>query len=314
MKILLNGEILELPNDITGKFLQTKLRNNDKLIINFSLDVRQCSDRQWSWFERGALVYSLPVEHMCRKEEPEKRFTPLIMEPVSAWNYAVAPQTAAKVIANADAGKYVFDAPPEFLQISARRVGGAFAELDQQRYTPQVPLFCTPEKEETILNLVPFGATETRLTAFPDGIKREQLPILSAYTVSDTEAEHPERLDPIAFRNIAQEIRIDKDGYYDLLRFYRKARYCGAYLQIRFFAKKPGKAMCCAMLSDGGCGFINGQKVLDIPPLMEAEFMHPLWFPIDVEAGYNYLLLHIVDGLPTYDHREAWGAKVNFFC
>lgn len=314
VKIKLNGEALELPDNIKGEFLQTKLRNNDKLVLDFALDVRQCSDRQWSWFERGALVYSLPVGNVCRKEEPEKRFTPLIMEPVSAWNYAVAPQTAARVIANVNAEKYGFDAPPELLQISARRVPGAFAELDQQRYTPQVPLFCTPEKEETLLHLVPFGATETRLTAFPDGLKRTQLPILSAYTVSDTETEHPETLEPMAFRDIAREIRIDRDGYYDLARFYCKTRYCGAYLQIRFFAEKSGKAMCCAMLSDGGYGFINGKKVLEIPPLMEAEFMHPLWFPIEVDAGYNYLLLHVVDGLPTYDHREAWGAKVKFFC
>ena len=151
------------------------------------------------------------------------------------------------------------------------------------------------------------------MTAFPDGEKRELLPILSAYTISDTEIAHPETLDPMAFRDIAQEIRIDRDGYYDLARFYRKARYCGAYLQIRFYAQKAGRATCCAMLSDGGCGFINGKKVLEIPALMEAEFMHPLWFPIEVDAGHNHLLLHIIDGLPTYDHREAWGAKVQFF-
>jgi len=157
------------------------------------------------------------------------------------------------------------------------------------------------------------GATETRLTAFPDGKDRHLLPILSAYTIEGSAASHPELLEPMAFRDIAQEIRIDPSGYYDLARFYHKTRKCEAYLQIRFYSDAEGAATCCAMLSDGGCGYLDGKKILEIPAIMEAEFMHPLWFPIQVKKGHNHLLLHILDGLPTYDHRDAWGAKVLFF-
>ena len=60
-------------------------------------------------------------------------------------------------------------------------------------------------------------------------------------------------------------------------------------------------------------GWFNGKAVLDIPPIMEAEYMEPLWFPVTVEQGFNHLLLHVVDTVPTYDHRDAWGAKTLLF-
>ncbi|MBE6399353.1 MAG: hypothetical protein E7041_04335 [Lentisphaerae bacterium] len=314
-EIRLNGRKLALPEMSSGNFVKlAQVADKDELIVDLSLEVIHKSDRQWNYFERGALVYTLPVAHSTVKEEPEEKFSPLIMEPLSPWNYAVAVDAEAKVVKNPDACAYPFDAPPEMLEVPARKVPGAFAELFDERYTPQVPIFCRPEKEVVTLKLVPMGATETRLTAFPDGKARKMLPVLSGYTVMDDKVSDAEKLDPMAFRDISQEIRVDRSGYFDLARFYKRTRDCGAYLQVRFYAEKDCDATLCVMLSDGGCGYYNGEKLFSMPEIMEAEFMHPLWFNIRAVAGHNHIMLHVVDGLPTYDHREAWGAMVKVFC
>ena len=122
-----------------------------------------------------------------------------------------------------------------------------------------------------------------------------------------------EQLDFMAFRDQAQEIRIDRDGYFDLANFYRKSQNCSAYLQIRFYSEYEGTGIASVMMSDGGTGWIDGKKVLEIPAIMEAEFAAGLWFEIPVRKGHNHLVLKVDDTIPTYDHRDAWGAKVQFF-
>ncbi|MCI5779606.1 MAG: glycoside hydrolase family 127 protein [Lentisphaeria bacterium] len=312
MTVRLNGQTLSIPESSSGFLGLDGLRRGDVLSLELPMEPVCHHERQWVWFERGPLVYSLPVGHTTEKEEPAARFSPLVMEPRSPWNFAVAPNAGARVVSASDRPGYPLDTPPEFLEVPARTVPGAFAELERRRYTPRLPLFTEPGTP-AILKLVPMGATETRLTAFPDGVKRQLLPVLSAYTIPDTEIARPEALDPMAFRDRAKEIRVDRDGYFDLARFYHRSRNCGAYLQVRFYAKTAGPATLAVMLSDGGEGFLDGKKVLDIPPIMEAEFMHPLWFPVTVHAGHNHLLLHVIDAVPSYDHRDAWGARVEAF-
>jgi hypothetical protein len=244
------------------------------------------------------------------KEDSEERFTPLRMNPQTSWNYAVAPDAPARAVKQAEGHAYPFDEPPVTIEVAAKKVYGAFEELDQERYTPRIPLFSkTSETTETI-RLVPMGATETRLTAFPDGQKRTMLPILSGYTAEGVDLE---KLEFMAFRDIAQEIRIDRDGYFDLAGFYRKSQNCSAYLQIRFYSEYEGTGIASVMMSDGGTGWIDGKKVLEIPAIMEAEFAAGLWFEIPVKKGHNHLVLKVDDTIPTYDHRDAWGAKVQFF-
>ena len=314
-QVKLNGENINLPKNSNGKFLRLEeIKNGDTLEVILELEVIHQSDRQWNYFERGALVYSLEVEHSTIKEDPTEKFPALIMEPTTPWNYAVASEAKAVVVKNNSASSYPFDSAPEFLEVKARKVKGAFAELFDTRYTPQVPLFCDLEEDEVTLKLVPMGATETRLTAFPDGKKRKILPILSGYTIRDTEVSGAEKLEVMAFRNIAKEIRVDRSGYFDLARFYKSAgKGNGAYLQVRFYAEKPCEATICVMVSDGGIGYFNGEKIFEIPAIMEAEFMHPLHFKVQAQAGHNHIMLHVFDGLKTYDHREAWGALVKVF-
>ena len=306
--ILHNGKSLPLAH---SGFVQINgMADGDVLTLKLPMEVKQCAERNWSHFERGALVYALPVKHFTEKEEPLEKFSPLIMKPQTSWNYAVTPDCEAKVIQLDNKGAYPYDEPPVILEVAAKKVNGAFAELDHERYTPRLPLFCKTSDEIEIIHLVPMGATETRLTAFPDGKKRIMLPILSGYTA---EGEGLEKLEFMAFRDQAQEIRIDRDGYFDLAGFYRKSQNCSAYLQIRFYSEYEGIATASVMMSDGGAGWIDGKKVLEIPPIMEAEFSAGLWFDIPVKKGHNHLVLKIDDTIPTYDHRDAWGAKVQFF-
>ncbi|MBE6359485.1 MAG: hypothetical protein E7057_09620 [Lentisphaerae bacterium] len=307
-QLLLNGKAITLEYD--GFVKISGIADGDTLTLKMPMKVQQCSERHWSHFERGPLVYTLPVKHSTVKEDPEERFTPLSMKPQSAWNYAVAPGSPCKAVETGNTGAYPYDEPPMVLEVAAKKISGAFAELDQERYTPRVPLFCQTAAETETLRLVPMGATETRLTAFPDGIKRSMLPILSGYTA---EGENMEQLDFMAFRDQAREIRIDRDGYFDLANFYRKSQNCSAYLQIRFYSEYEGTGIASVMMSDGGTGWIDGKKVLEIPAIMEAEFAAGLWFEIPVRKGHNHLVLKVDDTIPTYDHRDAWGAKVQFF-
>lgn len=306
--VMLNGK--ELPLKHSGFVQINGIGNKDTLVLKFPMEIKRYNERQWSHFERGTLVYCLPVVHSVEKEEKENPFTPLSMLPQSEWNYAVVPDAMVKSIQINNGGSYPFDFPPSTLEVEAHRVTGAFSELEQERYTPRVPLFCRIGKESQKIQLIPMGATETRLTAFPDGKKRIMLPVLSAYTA---EGEDMEKLDFMEFRDQAQEIRVNRDGYFDLAGFYHKSRNCSAYLQIRFYSEYQGTGTAAVMMSDGGVGWIDGKEVLNIPPIMEAEFSEGLWFKIPVKAGHNHLLLKVTDGIPSYDHRDAWGAKVRFF-
>lgn len=313
-EVKLNGEAIKLADSFSGSFLRLEnLKNGDKLELILTLEVAHKQDRHWSWFERGALVYTLPIEHTTVKEECSEKFPPLIMEPTLAWNYAVDPEAKATVVKKSATTSYPYDSAPEFLEIKARKVKGAFAELFDTRYTPQLPLFCDLEDEEVTLQLVPMGSTETRLTAFPDGKKRKMLNVLSGYTAPVEKIENAEKLDAMEFRSLSEEIRVDRSGYFDLLRFYRKHTDCEAYLQVRFYAEKDCEATLCIMMSDGGTIYFDGEKVAEIPTIMEAEFMHPLWFKVNAKAGHNHIMLRVVDNLKTYDHREAWGVMVKVF-
>ncbi len=306
--VSLNGK--NLPFEGNGLVKIDALAGGDTLTLFMPMEIRQISERHWSHFERGPLVFALPVKHTTVKEDAEERFSPLSMEPQTQWNYAVAPDSPAKLVKPDNGNAYPFDVPPVAVEVAAKKVAGAFEELYQERYTPAVPLFCKSSEKVENIQLVPMGATETRLTAFPDGVKRTMLPVISGYTA---EGDGLEKLDFMAFRDTAKEIRIDRDGYFDLAGFYRKSQNCSAYLQIRFYSEYEGTGTASVMMSDGGTGWIDGQKVLEIPPVMEAEFASGLWFEIPVRKGHNHLVLKIDDTIPTYDHRDAWGAKVQFF-
>lgn len=311
-RMTVNGRPQEISN-ATGTFVTIERVWNDGDCVELTLpmNTEQKCDRHWSHFERGPLVYSLPIKHSTVREEPEKRFTPLIMKPESEWNYAVAPNTAAKFEEQSNSG-YPFENPPVSLTVPAKEIFGAFSEVAHGRFTPKIPLFAKTGNDAT-LRLVPYGATETRLTAFPDGLQRELLPTLSAFTIRTEEMEHAEALAPEEFRRHAHEIQIDPDGYFDLARFYRTTQNASAWLQIRFYSETERDATAAVIMSDGGIGFMDGRQILSIPSIMEAQFMEPLWFKIHVRKGFNHLLLRVEDGMPTYDHRDAWGAKALFF-
>jgi len=151
----LNGKAIPLPENCAGCFMETVLSNGDILELALPLTITHRSDRQWGWFERGPLVYSLKIANECILDDGTDRFSPRTMTPTAPWSYAVAPEATAKVITNPNAGDYPYDAPPEFLEITAKCVRGAFAELDQRRYTPKIPLFCsTDDMSSQTLHLV----------------------------------------------------------------------------------------------------------------------------------------------------------------
>jgi hypothetical protein len=56
----------------------------------------------------------LEVEHTTIKEDPTEKFSALIMEPTTPWNYAVDPKAEATVLKNSTASNYPYDSAPEF--------------------------------------------------------------------------------------------------------------------------------------------------------------------------------------------------------
>ncbi len=309
----MNGKDISAQLGKPGTFvcLERKWRPGDELVLEFPMGVRHCHDRQWSWFEAGPLVYSLPVEHTMIKEDPQRRFTPLEMRPKSEWGYAIAPETEATFIKNDAVAPYPLEGAPRLLRVKARQACGSFASLALHRYTPRVPLECALGAEAT-LTLAPMGTTETRITAFPDGKARIFHPALTACAMR-VETGNEFCLSPEAFRQNATPLIADSDEYYDLSSIFKNGDIQEAWLQIRFWSDVAAAATAAVLMSSGGIGYFNGEKVLEIPGLMDAQSMEPLWFDVVLKTKFNYLLLKVKHLTPSSQHSSAWGAMATLF-
>ena len=297
-----------------GSFVSLKRiwKDGDCLRLTLHQQPVQKRDRQWTWFECGPLVYSLPIDYTKINEKPNERFSPLRLLPTSSWAYAVAPNSVASLQRREIDGAYPFEKSPCVLAVEAHRAHGVFEELEQQRYTPAVPMSCSTD-EARMLKLMPIGCTELRLTAFPDGVRRQLIPTLSAVVKEALPDEELPTMSPDDFISAASEIQADFSGYYDLARFFKKTGNYHAFIQIRFWSDFDGDATLALMASDSADGLFNGENHVVIPPLMEALASEPLWFNVKVNFGYNYIRLKVSDGLPAPQHRDAWGVQALLF-
>jgi len=134
--------------------------------------------------ERGPLVYALPVEAEWKSViEPHYStadFPSWEARPGSAWNYALEPGNRApeewirvekKPLAE---GVNPWKEPPIALHLSGRRISTWQLEENPakpgQFFTPPLPVVeeSTVAAESEPLKLVPIGATELRVTIFPE--------------------------------------------------------------------------------------------------------------------------------------------------
>ena len=318
----LNGEpvAIDLPS---GEFItvDNSWRNGDVLTLELPMSVELKRDRQWQWLKRGPLVFAYDVPHTETREN-DSPFAPRTFMPAGDWNYALDLDSdkldRVKVVKTGTEG-YPYDNPPLALEVPARRVTN-FSTLDCNRYTPQVPVYFETAKEKETIRLVPFGATVTRVTAFPYPAKREMAPVTSVavagpfpYNRNIPLAEQifePEYWEDYSFMDKGTYLAPNADEYCDLIKQFHTSGNVMGYMMFRIWSDKAGRATLAVAAADGCLGWLNGKPVLEIEPIMEGECMEPLWFDVRLKQGYNFLKLKVCDWKAPDQYRDAWGAKV----
>jgi uncharacterized protein len=138
-------------------------------------------------FERGPLVYALPIEtkwtSIAEAAYSTEEFPTWEANPTSEWNYgmAVDPAKAGTQVEvkqrpsaqNLEASAWPWSDATTLLTVPARKLGGWDYEISpkepHQRLTPRLPDpdKMNPSGEVEQLTLVPFGATQLRISIFP---------------------------------------------------------------------------------------------------------------------------------------------------
>lgn len=319
--VKLNGKALNDFEIINGFVtVNKKWQNNDTLTVQLPMIPVQKFDRYWSHFEYGTLIFSLPVEYSLTRENPSP-FAPCAVIPESAWDYAVAADTAAEVIRNSE-GDLFSDIPPLTMKIKGVKISN-FDELEDGRYTPEVPLFHHVKSFETDLELIPYGNALLRITAFPDTVDRKSIncyQVLASpvypYDFTKTMEEQsflPEKVIPETLLASSKIIVPDKSGYCDLLKYYPLAENALAYLYFRFYSECERDAFFAIGASSGGEFFFENKKICVIEPVSDAEYIAPEIVPVHLKKGYNILLVKCVLGQVPMQYRRVWGAMAKAF-
>jgi len=137
--------------------------------------------------ERGPLVYALPIEakwsSVAEAAYSSEEFPTWEADPVSEWNYGVALDPAKggaqievkqrPTVQNLETSAWPWSNAPTVLTVPARKLPGWDYETNpkepHQRFTPHLPdtskLQASAEVER--ITLVPFGATQLRMSIFP---------------------------------------------------------------------------------------------------------------------------------------------------
>ena len=282
------------------------------------------SDRNWKWCERGPIVYSLPVK-ADMEQETASRFSPVSLLPAEPWNFALDESyEIGEIRKNAVPGTYPFDQPNLTLRVKVHEITG-YDSLTQERYTPQIPLFYSVKKELMEKELVPYGSTLLRITAFPDTVERKAIPLSSVKAVGPFPYNHkigiaeqkfqPETMaDFELWDSTCNYIQESSEGYYDLISFFLKKEYVMAYMMFRFYSPEDQDAVLAVSVSDGAQAWFNEQPLFTIEPSRSGEFTAPLHYKVRLKKGANFLRLKVVDPPTPSQHRASWGAGLKIFC
>lgn len=137
--------------------------------------------------ERGPLVYALPIEakwtSVAEAAYSSEEFPTWEANPVGEWNYGVAfdPANVSQQVEvkqrpstqNLESSSWPWSDAPTVLMVPARKIEGWDYETNpkepHQRFTPHLPdsdrIGSTGQAER--ITLVPFGATQLRISIFP---------------------------------------------------------------------------------------------------------------------------------------------------
>ena len=319
--IALNGKALALPEIRDGFVTLARVwENGDELTLKLPMAPVRKTDRYWSHYEYGPLVFSLPVRYSLTRENASP-FAPCELLPESSWNYALAEDSSAKVVRTGK-GSLFSDVPPLKMKVKGVKISD-FDELELGRFTPEIPLFHHVLSPETELELVPYGTALLRITAFPDTTERKclnchQVLVSETYPYDFTRPMEeqtfpPETMDPEKAAAQAKVIEPERSGYCDLIKCYPGKENTLAYLYFRFYSDCDRDAFFALGASLGGEFFFEKRRICAVEPVSDAEYLAPEIVPVRLKKGYNILTAKCVLGQVPMQYRKVWGAMARAF-
>lgn len=168
--------------------LRRTYRQGDIVTLNLPMNVKAS---EWPnngiGVERGPLVYALPIEtkwsSFAEAAYSSEDFPTWEANPVGEWKYGVAidPHKVSTQVEvkqrpstqNLETSSWPWSDAPTVLSVPAHKIGGWDFEINpkepHQKFTPHLPdpVNLRPSGEVERITLVPFGATQLRVSIFP---------------------------------------------------------------------------------------------------------------------------------------------------
>lgn len=177
--VRINGTTVKLKGD-NSKYhkIYRRFKDGDRIDIILDMPVRVTyPNAQGVSFERGPVLFSYPIPEKWEEDKndyPQMRgkksenpdFKCWNITPAGPYNYAFDEPHYHLNDLETSVEDYPFDNPPYSISVAVKQIDWA---LDEGKYTPVMPKYGVKEltKEWEIIDLIPYGCTQLRLTVFP---------------------------------------------------------------------------------------------------------------------------------------------------
>lgn len=176
-KLTVNGETIEAAKPGAFKKIEREWKSGDEVVLTLPAEVRTMRGvHNSASIHRGPLIYSLQITPEAKVlGQPVPGFNETELRPATAWNYALAfdpgkPQENVELLredVKPDANPFDPAHTPIRLKANARKLAdwGLAWNGNVAFDPPHSPVQAQGEVEQ--ITLLPFGATELRVTDFP---------------------------------------------------------------------------------------------------------------------------------------------------